>query len=104
MSHSEILHAALGKYRENSDIEILRSACSEYASRKSHGDVLPDSRRGIKSIIKGFNSFNIAPSNSYKRHKDLVNNERGHEAIASDWEAVGEYLTYALAQYIIEEK
>ena len=103
MFHSEILHAALAKYREDSDIEILRSACSEYASRRFRKDLLPDLHEKFKSIIRGFNSFNIAPSNSYERYMDLVENKSDTEAIASDWEAVGEYLTYALAQHIIEK-
>ena len=84
MSHLKMLNAALKKYREHSDIEILRNACSEYASQEPpREDALPDSCEEIKSIIQGFNSFNIAPSNSYKRYMDVVKNQSDVEAIAS---------------------
>ena len=103
MSHPEILTAALEKYREDSDIEALRSACSEYESQGFHEDTSPDSLGKLESIRRGFKSFNIAPSNSYKRYMDAAKIQSDAEAIASDWAAVGEDLTYALAQYIINE-
>ena len=58
----------------------------------------------IQAIIRAFKSFNIAPSNSYERYMAVLKNRSDLEAIRSDWEMVGEDLSFALIDHILKER
>ena len=104
MPHHETLNAALHKYHADFNLENLRSAYLEYTSHRPNEKDWIDLQEEIKNLIRGFDSFSIFPSNSYKRHMAVLGNESDLSATQSDWEAVGEYLSFGLAQHIIEER
>ncbi len=95
------LSIALKKYQEDSDLESLRRAYSDYVS---HQKSMENSRAkmNLKTIFRGFGSFNIAPSNCYERYMALLGNKSDADAIRSDWEAVGEDLSYAFVKYTLK--
>ena len=95
------LLAALNKYRMDSDLESLRDAYTQYITRKEKPR---KSKVDIPCLARALGSFNIAPSNSYKRYMAALKHKSGADAIRADWEAVGEHLSYAVIKHILLEK
>lgn len=99
-SLAEQLSNALNKNRQNLDIDELKSECKTYLDREKCNKVKKESV--IEHVIKGIRSFNIAPSNSYEHYLSVVLNRSDTESIQSDWEAVGEDLSFAYINHILE--
>lgn len=93
------LSDALKKYKLNSELKNLHNVYSQYLFRE---DELKKSRVSYNSMINAFQTFNIAPSNSYERYLSVLNNRSDTEALHSDWEMVGEDLSFSWVKFFLE--
>ena len=53
-------------------------------------------------MISAFKTFNLAPLNSYERYLSVVKNKTDIKALHSDWEMVGENISFAWIKYFLE--
>lgn len=100
---SERLRNALDKYYLNADTELVKLKVT-YEEYTGHEQAITEEKILSKSIVKAFSSFNIAPSGSYERYLSGISNRSDVEAIRSDWESVGNDLTFVLAGQLLESK
>ncbi|MCI5131976.1 MAG: hypothetical protein D3904_10720 [Candidatus Electrothrix sp. EH2] len=95
------LRNALEKYHRQSENKAeLRAA---YESCRAQYEVQPETTISER-IINAFRSFNIAPSGSRKRYLAVLPTRSDVEALQSDWDVVGEDLTFVLAGQILNSK
>lgn len=92
------LRNALEKYHRQTDKAELRVAYERCRVRRH--EIHPETTLSER-IIKAFSSFNIAPSGSKKRYLSVLPTHSDVEALQSDWNAVGEDLTFVLAGQIL---
>ncbi len=97
---SEQLSEALKLYKLESEFHSLSDSYAQHLSINQIKKVNFD----FQKIVKTFNSFNIAPSNSYERYMAVVKNTSDYEAIYSDWKTVGNDLRVAYAKHLLSEK
>ena len=95
------LSSALKQYQLDSNSQNLNSFYRRHLERNKEALKI---KVGINDVIKAFSTFNIAPSHSYDRYMSYIKNKTDFDAILSDWESVGEDLSGAWIEYIINTK
>ncbi len=96
----ERLTDALAKYQSDGDLARLRNSYDRYRAR-SPG--LEKSLPFAEAVSRGFSSFSFSPAAARKRYL-AVKNRTDADAIRADWEAVGDYLSYAITTRILDEE
>lgn len=97
---SEKLCDALRQYKFESEFHSLSEAYALHLANKQ----IEKANLNFQRIAKSFNSFNIAPSNSYQRYMAVLKNKSDYEAISSDWKTIGNDLRVAWAKHLLVEK
>ena len=98
---SSRLSCALKRFRKNSDLKVLQSSLSRYLGTE---DALEKNSINKNTLVNSFSTFNLAPSNSYDRYLSVINNISDCDAIRSDWQAVGEDLSFSYIKYMLGNK
>lgn len=97
---SKKLGDALKQYKFESEFQNLSEAYALHLANRQ----IEKANFDFQKITKSFNSFNIAPSNSYQRYMDVLKNKSDYEAISSDWKTIGNDLRVAWAKHLLVEK
>lgn len=93
------LSSALKQYQLDSNSQNLNRFYTSHLERNKETIKI---KVGIHGVIKAFSTFNIAPSHSYDKYMSSIKNKTDFDAILSDWESVGEDLSGAWIEYIID--
>ena len=97
---SERLCDALKQYKFESEFQSLSETYALHLANKQ----VEKARFDFEKFTKSFNSFNLAPSNSYQRYMAVLKNKSDYEAIYSDWKTIGDDLRVAWAKQLLVEK
>jgi len=98
---AERLSVALRKYHADHDLQGLSV---KYSLCGKNNGYQKNYQMDLRQWRRAFNSFNLTPSNSYKRYMAVIKHKTDAEAIRSDWEAVGEDLSFAVVKNLIGRK
>lgn len=99
---TEMLWKTLEKYRLNQDQNELGRAFQRYLDQEEWSEFIPDF--SMHNIARGLGTFNIAPSNSYDRYLSVVQNRSDIDAVQSDWDTIGEDLSFAYIKHILRHE
>jgi len=102
---------AVHEYHATGDLAVLRRALKRHDLKVSQMQSPKRPKHFVDAIYRGFLSFNLWPVNANETYKailddmsDTAGDSSESDAIASHWRAVGEHLSYAIAQYATEHE
>lgn len=98
---TDTLLAAVNQYHSTGDRAVLVRALRRHESRQ-RARAKPESF--TTALRHGFMSLNPWSTNAHDEYLKIINNRPDTESIASHWRAVGEYLSYGIAKYAVENK